>query len=75
MFSVNEYHRFNKIFARTTRHIQRFDALENARSCADNAYREISRIPESEAVWVGVLDETKNKIVYSQPEEPFTKTQ
>ncbi len=74
MFSVSEYYRYNRICAKTTRHIQRFEALEDARTCADTAYREISRIPESEAVWVGVLDETKNRIVYSQPEEPSAKT-
>jgi hypothetical protein len=74
MFSVNEYYRFNKFAAKTTRHLQKFASLEDARACADDAYREISRIPESEAVWIGVLDEAKGAIVYSQPEKPFSET-
>ncbi len=74
MFSVNEYYRLNRMAIKTTRHIQRFEALEDARTCADTAYREISRIPESEAVWVGVLDESKEAIVYSQPEKPSSET-
>ena len=38
---------------------------------ADGVYQEIKRIPESEAVFVGVLDEDKGKMMYTQPEEPF----
>ncbi len=74
MFSVDEYYRFNKICSRTTRHLQRFLALEEAKAFAESAYQEVRRVPESEAVWIGVMDESKGRLVYSQPEEPFTKS-
>jgi hypothetical protein len=76
MFSVGEYYTFgrNKTYAKWTRHLQRFSTLEEARAFADSAYQEVSRVPESEAVWIGVMDETKGQMVYSQPEEPFSKT-
>ena len=74
MFSVDEYYSFSKTYARTTRHVQRLSTLEEAKSLADSVYREVSRIPESEAVWIGVMDESKGRIVYSQPTEPFSKT-
>jgi hypothetical protein len=74
MFSVDEYYLFSKTYARTTRHVQRLSTLEEAKALADSVYREVSRIPESEAVWIGVMDESKGRVVYSQPTEPFSKT-
>ena len=74
MFSVDEYYCFNRKYSKSTRHLQRFFALEEAKAFAESIYREIRRIPESEAVWIGVMDESKGRLVYSQPEEPFTKT-
>ncbi|MES2460231.1 MAG: hypothetical protein V4671_06590 [Armatimonadota bacterium] len=70
MFSVNEYYWFSakKTFAKTTRCIQRFSTLDEARVLADSTYSEVSRIPESESVWIGVMDESAGRIVYSQPE-------
>jgi hypothetical protein len=73
MFSVDEYYSFGKTYAKTTRHLQRFATLEEAKAAADRAYQDVSRIPESEAVWIGVMDELKSSLVYSQPEEPFSK--
>jgi hypothetical protein len=74
MFSVDEYYSFSKTYARTTRHVERLSTLEDAKALAESVYQEVSRIPESEAVWIGVMDESKGRMVYSQPEEPFSKS-
>jgi hypothetical protein len=71
MFSVDEYYRFTKTFSKTTRHLQRFSELEEAKRFATSAYQEIKVVPESEAVWLGIKDETKGQIIYTQPEDPL----
>lgn len=73
MFRVDEYYSTGKTCAKMTRHLQRLDTLEEAKTLADSAYREVSQIPESEAVWIGVIDETRGRLVYSQPDEPLPK--
>lgn len=74
MFSVNEYYQFNKVAAKTTRHIQKFSTLEEAKTCADSAYQAVRCIPESEAVWIGVMDESRSVMVYTQPGEPTSRS-
>lgn len=69
MYQVNEYYLLGKTFSKTTKHLTRVPTLEQAKAAADVAYQELKWVPESENVWVGVMDQTGH-VMYGQPGLP-----
>ena len=69
MYQVSEWQPVgnSKRCFKTYRHLQSFSVQEEAIRFSDTAYQELQRIPESEEIWVGVLDEETGRIVYRQP--------
>lgn len=73
MYRLIEYYRTGSFGQPTGRNLkvpQPFPTVEAARSAADLAYREVCQIPESENVFLAVLD-ASGRVVYSVPGTPF----
>jgi len=72
MYRVNEYYRAEETSAEVTREVGDFDSLAAACATADAEYAALPQGPESENVFLAVIDLSRDeRVVYSVPQDPL----
>jgi hypothetical protein len=69
MYRLVEFYRTGR-YGKPTGRATTFPTLEEARTAAEAAYAEVRRIPESENVFLCVLD-TGDRVIHSVPDNPW----
>jgi hypothetical protein len=72
MYRVNEYYHSSETSAEVTREVGDFDSLAAACATADAEYAAIPQGPDSENVFLAVIDLSQDeRVVYSVPRDPL----